>query len=375
MNAMTLSCNNCAPARQTGLSLVELMISLTIGLVLLLGISTLIAQQNSTRSEMEKSSRQIENGRYAIQLLHDDIQLAGFYGDYSPPTGVATAIPVDPCDTTPANLGWNAATPQVPVAIFGYADATAPNFPTCLESYQPNTAVLVIRRTSTISNPVAAAVAGTTTFLQVSNCAAIPVEAPFVLGTGGFNLRQRGCAITTDPAVCTAIDPATGLANTWRGLSCLRPYIVRIYYISSCSVCGTDSIPTLTMVEFVGGARRVVPLVEGIENMQFDYGIDTTGARTLNVDATCINVVGGGGDGAPDNYATPPAATDWPNVTAVRINLLARNNDTTASHNDTKTYNLGGAGTVGPFNDTYKRHAYSQLVRAINPSGRREPCI
>ena len=355
MNTMTLPCNNCALARQTGLSLVELMISLTIGLVLLLGISTLIVQQNSTRIETEKSSRQIENGRYAMQLLHDDIQLAGFYGDYSPPSGITWTTP-DPCDTTPANLGWNAATPQVPVAIFGYAGAaTDPTHTGCLNNYQPNTDVLVIRRVSTVPNPAASAVPPTT-FLQVSKCTAEATLTPFVLGTGGFILHQKDCASS----------PPGTLAE-------LRPYIVRIYYISNCSVCGTDSIPTLKMMEFVGGARNPVPLVEGIENMQLDYGIDTTGARTLDINNNCNNSVGG--DGAPDNYATPPAAIDWPNVTALRINLLARNNDTTTGHADSKTYNMGIAGTVGPFGDTYKRHAYSQLVRAINPSGRREPCI
>ena len=103
--------NPCPTTRQTGLSLIELMIALVIGLVLLLGISTLIVQQNITRSEMDKSSRQIENGRYAMQMLHDDIQLAGFYGSYSPGNLVEAVIPNDPCDTVPANLGWSSATP------------------------------------------------------------------------------------------------------------------------------------------------------------------------------------------------------------------------------------------------------------------------
>ena len=335
MNAMTLPRNNCAPARQTGLSLVELMISLTIGLVLLLGISTLIVQQNSTRIETEKSSRQIENGRYAVQLLHDDIQLAGFYGDYSPASGVIWTTP-DPCDTTDntanlgttGNLGWNNSALSVPVAIFGYAGAGADPTPSsCLDNYKPNTAVLVIRRASTVSNPVASAVANTT-FLQVSRC--FGVTTPFVLATSGYTLRQRDCVTLAE----------------------LRPYIVRIYYISSCSVCGVDTIPTLKMVEFVGGARNPVPLVEGIDNMQFDYGVDT------------------GTDGAPDIFTTAPAS--WASVMAVRVNLLARNNEITANYNNTNTYNLGGAGIVGPFNDTYNRHAFSQLVRATNPSGRRE---
>ena len=334
MNPMNLLYKTCPPARQSGLSLVELMISLAIGLVLLLGLSTLLVQQNSSRSEMEKSGRQIENGRYAMQLLHDDIQLAGFYSGYSPASGVVTAIPPDdPCDTTTANLGWNAATPRVPVPIFGYADATAPNFPTCLNNYQANSAVLVIRRTSTATPTPAASAVANVTYLQVSNCTT--QTTPFVLETSGFTLFQRNCAT----------------------LATLRPYIVRIYYVSSCSVCGSDTIPTLKMVDFVGGRQTIVPLVEGIQSMALDYGIDDTG------------------DGAPDRYipADTTTAADWPNVMAVRVNLLARNNEPTTGYVDTKTYNmLGGTGTIGPFDDAFKRHAYSQLVRVTNPSGRRE---
>ena len=334
MKPMSLPHNTCPSARQTGLSLVELMISVTIGLLLLLGVSTLIAQQSSSRSEMEKSSRQIENGRYAMQLLHDDIQLAGFYDGYSAATGVATAIPVDPCDTTTANLGWNAVTPQVPVAIFGYAGAaTDPTLTTCLNNYQANTGVLVIRRASTVETDAALAVAGTT-YLQVSKCD--KDTAPFVLGTSGYTLFGTKC---------------TTLAK-------VRPYIVRIYYISRCSgnVCANNiavDIPTLKMEEFVGGTRSTVPLVEGIQNMQLDYGIDTSG------------------DGAPDSYTTTLTAANAPNVMTIRAHLLARNNEPTGGHTDTKTYNLGGV-AVGPFGDQFKRHVYSQLVRAINPSGRRE---
>ncbi|MGH8846537.1 MAG: PilW family protein, partial [Polaromonas sp.] len=58
---------------QRGMTLVEWMVSITIGLVLLAGLTALIARQSSTQAELEKSSRQIENGRYAMQLLNEDI--------------------------------------------------------------------------------------------------------------------------------------------------------------------------------------------------------------------------------------------------------------------------------------------------------------
>jgi type IV pilus assembly protein PilW len=107
--------------------------------------------------------------------------------------------------------------------------------------------------------------------------------------------------------------------------------------------------------------------------MQIDYGVDNTPAAP-------------NGDGVADLYTDCSAATPastcvtvvtgtqplWPNVVSVKINLLARNNEPTKGWKDTKTYNLGLDGVVGPFNDTYKRHAYTQLVRLVNPAGRRE---
>lgn len=313
---------NTIQQHQSGLSLVELMISLTIGLLLLTGITTLIMQQSNTREELEKSSRQIENGRYAMQLLHDDIQLAGFYGEYNPPSGMLYTTP-DPCAE---NTGWSAST--VPVAIFGYpGEASDPT--TCeLNNYKPNTSILVIHRTLTDTLDTGSAVEGTR-YLQLSRCNTS--STPFVLGTSGFNLKLRDCST-----------PAP-----------LRKYIVRLYYISSCDVCGYDTIPTLKMVEFADGTETLRPLVEGIENMQLAFGIDNTG------------------DGTPENYLSSPSTSDWQNVMAVRVSLLARNNDPTAGYIDNKSYQLGAI-TVPAFNDNYKRHAYSELVRAINPSGRRE---
>ena len=332
LDHFSLSC------RQTGLSLVELMISLTIGLILLAGITTLIVQQSTTRREMEKSSRQIENGRYAMEILHDDIEHAGFYGDYSPPRNATYTVPADPCDTTPANQGWSAATSPItaPVAVQGYAGAASNPAPsTCsslITNYQPNTDILIIRRMASTAVDPATAVAGVT-YLQAKRC---NTDGPsFQFGTSNFTLRQKDC-----------VTPAL-----------LYGYIVRIYYISSCSVVTgstcADSIPTLKMVEFMNGAQTTIPLVEGIEDMQFDYGIDTTS------------------DGAPDSYASAPTAANWPNIMTVRVNLLARNNEATPGYTDNKTYTLGDAASVTP-GGSFKRHAYSQLIRLTNPSGRRE---
>ena len=354
--------------RQRGLSLIELMISVSIGMFLLLGLSTLLVANSETNKELNKTGNQIENGRYGIQLLSDDIHLAGFLGTYKPPGGAWTTP--DPCAVALASLGFSntaapfaAATVTVPVAVHGYAgaDALPVSCATAVANRVAGTGVLVVRRVSTTPVAPAAVPAGGSTYLQVSLCPDATVEPlPFVIDTDKtkFTLTLNDCKSTN-------VAPA-------------RQYLVHIYYVSSCSDCPNDTIPTLKLAEFKDGAFTTSALVEGIQNMQLDYGIDMDG------------------DGAVDCYTSnptsPPAAeidpavcpqptpvyvwtdpiANWSNVMAVRINLLARNLDTTPYWVDSRTYNMGLTGATTAANDAYKRHVYSVVARLYNISGQRE---
>lgn len=328
---------------QVGLSLVELMISITIGLLILAAMATLFSTQNKTRSELDKSTRMIDNGRYALEILTDNLRMAGFYGNYMP-SGASTSTP-DPCDVTilsnsATNLevlrhhvqGYDAAlaTSQItslPTACgFTYAAGNA-------TSLKAGSDILVLRRASTSTVAAASAVAATT-YLQVSNCATDTVSYQVAPGTANFTtFRNKDCATSAS----------------------LRPFMVHAYFVSPDNHTG-DGIPTLKRSELdpASGAFVTTPLVEGIEYMQIDYGLDANA------------------DGVADSYIAAPAAADWPNIVSVKLNIVARNTESTPSFTDTKTYALGRAGTFGPFNDHYKRHAYTEVVRLVNPSSRRE---
>lgn len=333
---------------QKGLSLVELMISITIGLLILSSLTTLFVNQSKTRSELDKSNRMIDNGRYALEVLTENLRMAGFYGNYLP-SGAPTATP-DPCNlTTITNSATNldvlrhhvqgyAAAAQASQIASLPASCSFTYTAGSVTSLKPGSDILVLRRAST-TTPIAAANAAvapnstSTIYLQVSNCNT-DASYQLVSGAGPFTaFHDKDCTTAAS----------------------LRPFIVQVYFVSPDNNPG-DGISTLKRRELdqASGAFVTTPLVEGIEYLQVDYGLD---ANT---------------DGAADSYIGNPVAADWPNIVSVKLNIIARNIEPSTGHNDTKSYVLGSAGAFGPFADPYKRHAYTQVVRLINPSGRRE---
>jgi type IV pilus assembly protein PilW len=341
-----------------GFTLVELMVGIAIGVFLLLGLAILFANISAGRNEVDKASRQIESGRYALSILADDIRHAGYYGPLvSAPTFGGGSLP-DACANALADVQGGLGLPlqgYERAATASALDATLDTAGTCVKSaaagYKPNTAVLVVRR----ANTAGAACAAPDYCIQVSGCAGD--AAAYVLdaaGAGTFGLHAN-----TAPG-CLPLATAPQASIT--------PLYVRIYFVSTCSgadcsAAGSDSVPTLKRIDVTTAGTTITPIVDGIENIQFEYGVDTTAAP---------------GDGSSDVYVnTPLTLGQWQNVMSVRIHLLARNVDRSVDYADSKVYALGpvtftpsSSGT--PPETSFRRHAYTQLVRLNNPSGRRE---
>jgi type IV pilus assembly protein PilW len=65
--------------KQAGLTLLELMISLGLGLILLTGIGTIYIGSNQTYRVQEQNARIQESGRYAIDLIGRSVRQAGYW--------------------------------------------------------------------------------------------------------------------------------------------------------------------------------------------------------------------------------------------------------------------------------------------------------
>lgn len=341
-------------SRQQGATIIELMIGIAIGLIIVAGMALLFSNTSISRSELEKSSRMIENGRYAIELLEDDIKHAGFYDLLGIPAGYALNR-VDAC-TTSGNFGFVSGT-SVATPLFGYDDSWAANCTTpngsTERNYRTGTDVLVIRRVASGAPVPPAASSASSLYLQVSACSKDSTTvAPIVLANGqssSFTLRDKDCA-TKRP---------------------VRQFISRLYFVADCNDCtgATDQVPTLKMLELQGSSLVAVPLVEGVEDMQLEYRLDTNGdgiADVFNVKASSIG----------DNCAASPAGYCWANVMAVDIYLLARNTELTVGHLDDRTYTLGSqtsdVKSISGDDRKFKRHAYTVTVQATNISIQRE---
>lgn len=66
-----------------GFTLVELMISLSIGLVLFAGVMSVFVGMRSTTSDTSSFGELQENGRFAVSVLTDDLLRQNFWGDLS----------------------------------------------------------------------------------------------------------------------------------------------------------------------------------------------------------------------------------------------------------------------------------------------------
>ena len=379
-----------------GSSLVELLIGLTLGLLLVSGFATIFVNASRSQSELQKSAAQIENGRYAMELIGNDLHLAGFYGDFAklPPQQSSTmTIPAslpDPCATSTASL-----LAALPLPVQGYDSPSSTPISSCLASvdYLSGTDILVVRRASTAVLATTATPLTNTIYLQ-ANTDTLDIQAGNAGSAIGTTKKADGAA-----AVIMKKNPATGNFDL---AADIRKFEVHVYFIAPCSMpngggtscTGTSDdngspIPTLKRIDLTSDGTntvmQMVPLVEGIQDMQIEYGIDDT----PNAADIATGFVG---DGSPDSYindpstaalssTTPATVSNWQNVVAAKVFILARNTSPTGSYTDTKTYCLGSltsagtcpsAASFGPFNDRYKRHVYSAQVRLINPSSRRE---
>jgi type IV pilus assembly protein PilW len=351
--------------RQSGLSLVELLIAITLDLVIVAAVAGVFIKNIKYRNDIERANVQLENGRYATQVISDDLELAGYLSTFDVDSALSMAPPLvtagnhlpvavpNPCDGSVAADG--AVQLGMTYYIQPYDQGTGA--PSCVTSdIKPNTDVVVIRRAS-------ACVAGSTDcdwvagapYLQVAHCKTqlSAASTRFQLGrvVASLNRQNQDCATLAES----------------------HQFLTRIYFIANNNNPG-DGIPTLKRAElWDSDTLRIVPIAEGIEDLQLVYGLDDAGADGVpdTYVSDVLTYVSPDPLCAPNNNTPTGSLCNMTDIMAVQVGVLARGLTVRPQYKDTKTYTVANV-AEGPFNDGYERHAFDAFVKVMNPAVRRD---
>jgi len=312
-------------SHQLGVSLVELLVALVIGLVLMLGAVVVFVKARDTYASMDTNSRMQETARYAFSVIETDARMAGFLGLNSQPnlfTNVNADL-TDPAGTAVAMAGcgtnWATAIDRPATGTdAGYAlDST--NCPAFGAGAQPNTDTLIIRRASS-------------TRIPQLDTELDDFEGNILLATS----RASGQIFVGDPdgtipSNFAQSDPvgAPPAADT-------RPLIVNAYYVSQDSSEGVG-YPSLRRKVLQSGPTVVdQEVIPGVDDFQVQYGVDIDDDRNA------------------DRYVNASDLATNDRVVALRVWLRVRARERDVAFNDTATYNYANINQSG-INDAFRR--------------------
>lgn len=319
--------------RQSGFSLVELMIAMTLGLLLTAAVGALFFANKRNYEQNSRIAEMQDNARFALQALSRDLSMAGFLGGMTDPGLMNTdsdTLPALPGDCGPGadgEPGW--AYDTAPLEFLNdvsAAEATAAY--TCLDSgdITVRTDIVSIRRVAGLE----------------SDRIEVPGEAP-TLSPNLFYLRTNRTVGSLFFSGAEAANPAGGHPPDTPPMS-FWDYTVRLYYVRPYAVEAGDGIPTLCRKFLAGGTAAGIDtecVAEGVENVQIAFGIDTDG------------------DGTANRYQPDPTVADLNRAVTARIQLLMRAARPDFSYTNNKRYNLSGVdddgdGAVDESGDGYR---------------------
>src|SRR5437879_2684616 len=155
------------PGRAAGVTLVELLVAMTIGLVLIIGATQVYVDSHTAYAVNDTTARLQENARYAMSVLEPDIRMSGNWGltNYSDgvvgkalPTDAQSALGAPAASTCGVNFPLLLGLPvqgtnDSYAATCAAGDITLPGNSAAM----PNADTITVRRASAITVPPATA--------------------------------------------------------------------------------------------------------------------------------------------------------------------------------------------------------------------------
>jgi type IV pilus assembly protein PilW len=322
---MTLSINK----RQRGMTMVELLVAMLLAVILGAAIVSAFAANSHSFNQDESVLRMQDDARHALRELSFAVSMAGHYGELLVPG----AITNDDNLTVGTDCGaggvvewvYRTVSPgtgdsQSITSVDNATGAAANANHSCIQAgeLEAGTDVISIKR---VSGARSAATTAGRVYLRTN-------------GTVGL-LYQAPAPVTPD------LDVPLPRAE-WE-------YRPSVFFVRNYANVSGDGIPTLCKKVLRGNLPGMITecLATGIENLQIEYGIDTSG------------------DSNPNLYLPNPTVAEIQNVVTARIFLLARTTDLDFRYVNDKTYNISNAPAFQP-DDGFHRRVFSTTVTIQN---------
>lgn len=372
--------------KNRGLSLIELLVSMVLGLTLATGVVQIYAGSNTTERDREARQRIQENGRFATNFLSQEIRMAGYLGCLSSIEG-ATVNSI--LDGAPATFqpqfgvqGWEATgtNPGVinnsanNVAVVGSNTAEWTNgeaghvIPTF--NAVPNSDIIRIWNAAGTAGIVTSITEGANPAIQAESDTGIAANDFLIISDCEQADFVQACTVAADAGPATtstiALSAACNPGNVSPAAissvtSALAPAeVVRlegtVFYVGKRNDLATNP-PSLfrRQLSATGTIGPAEELIEGVESMQILYGV--------NLDQDVRNTV--------DSYIPANLVTEFSKVISVRIGLLMQSvEDGSVPAPQTYTFDGvvydGGPGNGALPADTRVRRVFTSTISLRN---------
>ena len=324
--------------KQHGLSLVELMVALALGLVVSTVLISVFVMSTQTYRTQDSFAQLQENARFALSTIARDVRMAGYRGCLGGRND--TAIPV-PVTNNLVNSGQYANNFAVGMQSFHATGATwSPVLDASVSGATPaptaGSDVITLRLAVGAGMPLSAIMANPSVDVPLASNAGLSVGSAMLIADCVVSSVFKITAVNADQSVSHASDGVNNAsANLGRAFSTdasVMPISTVTYYVgpSSNAPTGTET----SLWQQINGVNN--ELAEGVENMQFLFGEDT------NTDLS------------PDRYVTADQVANFDNVVAVKLGLLMRTIENNIAVTAPK-YTFNGVANVTPADRRVRR--------------------
>ncbi len=299
-------------SQQSGLTLVELMVAIVVGSLLVIAAVYMFVSSKRIYSQSERAMRINENGRFALNVLAEDLRHADYWGSV-PGTDVQRSGTLR---SISGDCSGNAA---------GY-DLTAPLWSVEVAS-------------SSVFGCISDAIPGSNA-LVIKHVAQQPTDATGLKADRAYVLANPVKAVLFDDVKNAPTHTPGGEFPNGK----FWEYKSTIYYVRD----NEKAVPSLYRLRLVNGQwSEPQEVAVGIERLHVQFGVDSNG------------------DGSVDAYLRA-GDVDWSQVVAARVYLLVRSEQEDKTYKDTRTYRLGDAIEIKSPGDSYHRMVFNTSVALRN---------